>query len=163
MIAVASYQSGSIEAGLLYFFKVFFAVLPVVTALLIFWPDTDFGFVMMTNIAGPAADDATVEWASKISVNICLLGGAIWILAGLKRRHTVSGPGLIRELGHARQYLLKHDWFLDRYNKAMKGDDEENDNLVTVEGLPESPPGGCSLRSQLHSGAWRDYSPGLRC
>jgi hypothetical protein len=47
---------------------------------------------------------------------------------------------LIHELGQARQYLLNHDWFLDRYKKAMKGDDQamleiENNRLLTVESV----------------------------
>jgi hypothetical protein len=35
-------------------------------AIAMFWPDTDFGFVMMTNIAGAAADQAL----GKLSVEL---------------------------------------------------------------------------------------------
>jgi hypothetical protein len=31
-----------------------------------FWPETDFGFVMMTNIAGTAGDDALRKLAAEL-------------------------------------------------------------------------------------------------
>lgn len=49
--------------------------------------------------------------------------------------------GLIHELGHARQYLLKNKWFMDNYNKAIDKKDNnarlliEHDNLLTVESV----------------------------
>jgi hypothetical protein len=35
-------------------------------AIAMFWPDTDFGFVMMTNIAGTAADEALRKLAADL-------------------------------------------------------------------------------------------------
>lgn len=48
--------------------------------------------------------------------------------------------GLIHEFGHARQYMLKRDWFMTHYRAASSGSDSdrliiENDNLLTVESV----------------------------
>ena len=35
-------------------------------ATVMIWPEADFGFVMMTNIAGPAADEALTKLAADL-------------------------------------------------------------------------------------------------
>jgi hypothetical protein len=35
-------------------------------AIAMFWPETDFGFVLMTNVSGSAADDALGKLAANL-------------------------------------------------------------------------------------------------
>ena len=47
---------------------------------------------------------------------------------------------MIHEFGHARQWLLKHDWYYTKWKAAVAGDNQanldiEHDNLLTVESV----------------------------